>query len=232
MSQAAPGSDRVSPPPRPDGEIHVWEADLDRGEWPSPRRLPPPERERAERIRRAPARRRWVAARWALRGVLARYLGGEPAAVELGVEANGKPRLAPAGVPLRFNLSHSHDLAVVAVTLAREVGVDVEWIDRERDLERLAPRALGPRGAEAVRAAPAASRPEVFHAAWARREAIGKCLGVGLATPPPGRSAAVLPLAVPPGFAGAVAIAAKEVPPLRRFAIDARGAVQRQTVAP
>lgn len=201
------------------GELHVWEADVDRGTWPPLERLPQPERERAERLRPA-ARRRWVAARWALRGALAQYLKVDPAAIELEAAVGGKPRLADRASPLRFNLSHSHQLAVVAVGLDREVGIDVEWIDRERDLLRLAPRALGPADAERVRAASAASRPEIFYAAWARREAVAKCHGTGLTSAASAADAAAATIEVRAGFAGAVAVAAPTVPPLRRFAID------------
>jgi 4'-phosphopantetheinyl transferase len=203
----------------PKGEIHVWEADLDAEGWPGPRGLPAAERERAERLRRPLGRRRWVAARWALRGVLGRYLDLPPVEIELGAGDGGKPRLAGAEVGLRFNLSHSHGLAVVAVTLAAEVGIDIEWVDPDRDVAALASRALDPADAERVAAAPAERRAEIFYAAWTRREAIGKCLGVGLGTPPAGAHVAVAPFEVRPGFAAAVAIAAESAPPLRRFEI-------------
>lgn len=208
--------------PIADDEVHVWEADLDRGPWPPLRGLPRAERERGERLRRPLSRRRWVAARWALRGVLGHYLGARPAAIELRVEVGGKPRLADPAAPLRFNLSHSRGLAAVIVAREREVGVDVEWIDRWRDVEALAASALGGAGRREVRAAPAAARAAAFHLAWARREAIGKCFGVGLATPPRGRPIAVAPIELPTGFAGAIAIAGMERPPVRRFAIDER----------
>ncbi|HEX2391479.1 MAG TPA: 4'-phosphopantetheinyl transferase superfamily protein [Solirubrobacterales bacterium] len=203
----------------PEGEIHVWEADLDAAGWPGPQSLPAAERERAERLLRPLGRRRWVAARWALRGVLGRYTDLPPAEIELRAGDGGKPRLEGAEEGLRFNLSHSHGLAAVAVAVGAEVGIDIEWIDPDRDIEALAPRALDATGAERVVAAPPARKPEVFHAAWTRREAVGKCLGVGLASPPPGARVAVAPLEVRPGFAAAVAIAAESVPPLRRFEI-------------
>jgi 4'-phosphopantetheinyl transferase len=200
-------------------ELHVWQANLDSERWPSADRLPEEERERAARLY-PPARGRWAAARWALRGVLGRYLAERPAAIELRAGTRGKPMLAGSDPWLRFNLSHSRDLALVAVARGREVGVDVEWIDRRRDVLALARRALAPADARAVEAAPTEARPAVFHSAWARREAIAKCTGAGLWTPPSKSAVAVAGLDVEPGFAAAIAVAGDEVPPLRRFVIE------------
>jgi 4'-phosphopantetheinyl transferase len=166
---------------------------------------------------RPQARRRWVAARWALRTVLGCYLEVEPEEVELRLGPRGKPVLAATGESLRFNLSHSGELALIAVARGLEIGVDVERIDPRRDVLALAPRALGPEEAAAVREAPAGERSAAFHAAWTRREAVAKCLGVGLGAPLPEAAAAVSALDAGPGFAAAVAVAAGEVPPLRRF---------------
>jgi 4'-phosphopantetheinyl transferase len=200
-------------------ELHVWEANLDLAPWPPPDSLPAAERDRAARMRRPRARDRWVASRWALRFALSRYLDREASAIELSAGEDGKPALAGPG-PLRFNLSHSAGLALVAVTSGREVGVDVERIKPRRDVLALAPRALGAAAADAVREAPAATRATVFHAAWARREAIAKCAGVGLLGRPAAGGIAVAELEAPPGFAAAVAVAGEALPPLRRFAIE------------
>jgi 4'-phosphopantetheinyl transferase len=178
-------------------EIHVWQARLDAAHWPSSDGLPPKERDREARIQRREPRRRWVAARWALRGILGAYLDEDPAKIELGAERHGKPVLADPPTPLRFNLSHSRDLAVVAVARGREVGVDVEWIDPRR------------------------GRPADFYATWTRREAVAKCLGVGLWATLPAAAVAVSPFDAEPGFAAAIAVAGEDVPPLRRFAIGA-----------
>jgi 4'-phosphopantetheinyl transferase len=155
-----------------------------------------------------------------LRDVLSRYLEDEPEEIELQIGARGKPTLADRRSPLRFNLSHSRDLAIVAVARGREVGVDVEWIDPRRDVLALARRALAPAEAQAVKAAPTEARPTAFYAAWTRREAIAKCLGTGLWAPLPEAAVAVAALDAGPGFAAAIAVAGDEVPPLRRFVIE------------
>lgn len=172
-------------------ELHVWRAQLDSKE----------------------------AARWALRGVLGCYLDTDPATVELRVAEGGKPMLAAPGSPLRFNLSHSAGEALIAVAWEREVGVDIERIRPRGDLLALARRALEPAEAEAIAAMPAMDRSAAFHAAWTRREAIAKCLGVGLTGPLPEGDVAVSGLDAGPGFAAAVAVAGREALPLRRFEI-------------
>lgn len=170
--------------------LDLWHARLDVGEWPSDDGLPPAERDRAAKLLSDKARRRWVASRWALRGVLARYTGREPAEVELRFGERGKPMLAGPDTPLRFNLSHSGELALIAVATEREVGVDVQTIG---------------------------AKPAEFYAEWTRREAVAKCHGVGLWAPLPDAPVAVAPLDAGAGFAAAIAVGGDEVPPLRHL---------------
>jgi 4'-phosphopantetheinyl transferase len=173
--------------------LHVWHAHLDSDQWPGAATLPAAERDRAARLLSDRARRRWVAARWALRGVLARYLAQEPAEVELRFGERGKPMLADPEAPLRFNLSHSGELALIAVARECEVGIDVQLIG---------------------------SKPVEFYAKWTRREAVAKCHGVGLWAPLPDAPVAVAPLDAGAGFAAAVAVADDEVPPLRHLVAE------------
>jgi 4'-phosphopantetheinyl transferase len=205
--------------------VHIWRAALDEAGWPGAERLPAPERERAAAFLREQPGRRWVASRWALRRVLESYLEEPAAEIELEIGEHGKPRLRNGG-EIAFNLSHSNGLALVAVTEGREIGVDVEMIERDKNVVALAERALPPEEASAVRAASAAERPAVFYAAWSRHEARLKCLGIGLAdanlqlTPSEGENrrlaseVAVENVDVAPGYAAAVAVAAAEVGPI------------------
>jgi len=201
------------------GEAHVWRSRLD-GPWPGVEGLPAAERERAARFLREDATGRWVAARWALRRVLARYLDEPAPEIALEISENGKPRLADRSSGIRFNLSHSSDLALVAVALGREVGVDVEKIEPARDLLALAERALAPEVAAEIRAAAPADQSQAFYRAWTRHEAHLKCLGVGLGSdrfhPSPRHNedkggndeqVAIADLDVGPGYAAAVAAA-------------------------
>lgn len=163
--------------------------------------------------------RRWSASRWALRLVLSRYLGEKPEAIALRRSEHGKPELAEGPERLSFNLSHSGALALVAVTRGRELGVDIERIDADRDLLALAERALDASAAAAVREAAPADRPTAFYEAWVRHEALVKCFGGGLGSPLPEEPATVAPLDVDRGFAAALAVAGREVLAHRCFSI-------------
>ncbi len=211
-----PGANR---PAWPTAEIHLWRAELDRSGWPSHDLLLPAERERAGRIRPPLSRYRWAASRWALRGVLARYLQEDPRAVVLRLDERGKPALAEPTATLRFNLSHSAALALIAVVEGCEVGVDVEEIDPGRNVLKLGERGLDPPTAAAVRAAPPETRATAFHEAWTRQEATVKCLGSGLGGPLPRARVVVSALDVGPGYAAAVAVAGPEALPQRHFAL-------------
>ena len=160
-----------------------------------------------------------MAARWALRGVLASYLQDDPVGIELSADQRGKPRLAALGASLRFNLSHSGGLALVAVGWDRDVGVDVERIEPRRNLPALARRALSTEAAEQIETLPEDERLTAFHAAWTRREAVAKCLGVGLGAPLPEAPVVVENFHVGAGFSAALAVLGERMPPLRRFEI-------------
>ena len=212
------GLDFLPAPAQPQlhpGEVHVWRLDLDDARRPGPERLPAAERERAESFLRPQIAARWTAARWGLREVLARYLGEDPIAIELSEDEHGKPRLSMEPPPLHFNLSHSEAFALLAVG-DREVGVDVERIEPERDFVALAEQALPPEDTAAVREATEADRAAIFYERWTHHEARLKCLGLGLATPPPldPPAVTVATLAVDPHYAAAVAAIGSESPQL------------------
>jgi phosphopantetheinyl transferase len=177
---AEPRSPGDTPAPAP-GEVHVWRIEL------------------GEDDHRGAAGR-------ALGEILAGYLGGA-GEVDLSVGENGKPRLARAPERLSFNLSHSGDLALVAIAPGRTpVGVDIERLKPRRNLVRLAERWLPAADAAAVAAADEEERERVFYAAWTRHEARIKRTGAGLAGPPPGPEVVANQLAIDDGYAAAVAI--------------------------
>ena len=174
----------------PPGEVHVWAARLD----PPPERvaalratLAADERARADRFRFEVHRRRFAVGRGLLRELLGAYLGAPPERLAFVYGERGKPDLAPAtarpGAPLHFNLSHSHELAVLAVTREREIGADVEQLKPMDDLERIAERFFSAPENAALRGLPPAERQRAFFRCWTRKEAYLKAVGVGLAAP-------------------------------------------------
>ncbi len=132
------------PVPMEGQEVHVWRADLD--VLPEADALTADlsadEQQRAVRFRVPQVRSRFIAARSILRNILGRYLECAPSQVRFHYRQHGKPFLAPNTFrdDLRFNLSHSHGLALYAVARAREIGIDLERIRPDRDHARLAER--------------------------------------------------------------------------------------------
>jgi 4'-phosphopantetheinyl transferase len=217
------------------GDVHVWDVDLGRppGEVARLERLlPETEARRAARQPFEARRRDLVLSGVALRSILAAHLGVDPRAVRFVADPGGKPRLDPDWnpTPLAFNLSHSRGRALVALTLGREVGVDVERLRRDLPIERLAARFFSPREIAALRSTPDPVRPAAFFACWTRKEAFVKATGAGIFRQPlqsfavsvePG--AGPVPLVIPghddeagrwqlesldagPGYAAAVAV--------------------------
>jgi len=138
------------------------------------------ERAWADRLRAGAARARFVAARAALRRLIAARLGCAPAEVPLRTGEGGRPELGERpGAPLRFSVSHSGDVALVALA-ARAVGVDVEAARRVRHVVALASRVFRPSEAAHVERAPAAEQARRFLELWTAKEAVLKASGVGL----------------------------------------------------
>lgn len=174
-----------APPPLGPSEVHLWRVWLD-----SPGRplgdllalLAADERARAQRLHFERDRAHFIAGRAILRLLLAGYLQADPAELVFAYGPQGKP--APAGdkTGLRFNLSHSHGLALYAVTRAREVGVDLEQVRPLPDALPMARRFFSAGEYAALTALPAEQQPEAFFAGWTRKEAYLKALGAGLTT--------------------------------------------------
>jgi len=180
----------------PAGVVHIWRVDL--GTWSgSGDELDAAERARAARFRFPDIQRRWIAGRAVLRQLLERYTGVPAGELCFARGEFGKPYLA--GSRVYFNMSDSRDVALYAVTLDAEIGVDVERI---RDIEgaTIARRFLPESEAAAVDDDPAS-----FFRIWTRREAYLKCIGVGLRRLdlPIEAGFSVADLDPAPGYAGA-----------------------------
>ena len=176
------------------GEIHVWSVPLNSIETPPPTAG---EAARAARFRTPDLQRRYLRSHAALRTILARCTD---ARLDFAVTATGKPFL-PAAPHVKFNLSHSREMALVAVTLEVEVGVDVEWIRPMPDYRDIAERFFPPSQAAQV------TDEADFFRRWTRLEAVVKACGTGIygiAEEPAGEWT-IEELAVAPGYSAAVA---------------------------
>ena len=140
------------------------------------------ERERAERLKLDKPRRQFVVGRAALRAVLGAHLRTPPQDLAIDCDAHGKPRLAGASdsTGLRFNVAHSADVVIVAVTAGCEVGVDVERVRPVSHSEQIARRYFHTAEIDAILALPTSKRDHAFLQCWAGKEAVLKATGTGL----------------------------------------------------
>ncbi len=140
------------------------------------------ERARAERFVHERDRQRFVAARSGMRLILGRYLGLLPQSIRFDYGANGKPAVPACGSSsIRFNLSHSADLAVLAVSDRYELGVDIEEIRFLK--EDIAKRFFSGREYRTLRSMPAEAYLDGFYRCWTHKEAFVKAHGAGLSLP-------------------------------------------------
>jgi 4'-phosphopantetheinyl transferase len=166
-------------------EVHVWRLALDAPHTCLARlwlTLAGDERARAERYFFEQHRQRFIAGRGFMRAILARYLHQQPDSLRFCYGPNGKPSLAADGV-LPFNLSHSEDGGLLAVSRSRELGVDLEQVRPRPNLEELAQRFFAPAEVAALAEVAAAEKDLAFYNCWTRKEAFIKASGEGLARP-------------------------------------------------
>lgn len=169
-------------------EVHAWFIQLDLPDAEVDRLasvLASRERARAACFYFQRDRRRFVVGRAILRTILGSYLGIAPDRLTFAYGSRGKPMLSVGcgDAGLRFNLSHSQDVALIGVTRCGEIGVDIECVRPLPDLDEIAERCFSRRENTSFRTLPASQRPEAFFRCWTRKEAYLKALGDGLARP-------------------------------------------------
>ena len=181
-----------SPPPADlvllSNEVHVWRVPLDLTAscvQRLQRVLSADEVARAARFYFHKDRQHFIVARGVLRTILGRYLGVEPRQLCFCYSYYGKPALLPTsgGARFRFNLSHSHQLALYAVTCGREVGIDIEYIRTDFVCKEIAAQFFSPRENVMLEALPAHLKHQAFFNCWTRKEAYIKAHGEGLSLP-------------------------------------------------
>jgi 4'-phosphopantetheinyl transferase len=146
--------------------------------------LSPDEQRRGAGFRLERDRVRFIVRRGLLRRMLALRLGVEPVSLRFGYGSFGKPYLLEPHGGLRFSVAHSSGLAVYALAVEREVGIDIERVREESRLERLAAWFVSPSEERLLNIERADARRLALHRCWTRKEAYLKAVGTGLSIGP------------------------------------------------
>ncbi|MCE1162539.1 MAG: 4'-phosphopantetheinyl transferase superfamily protein [Thiomonas sp.] len=187
LGTASRSRDPAAPLERPQpSDVHIWELDLRRPPAHALDLLDAAEQERARRFVFAIDQTRYIAAHGWMRQILGRYLGRAPQDLQFTFGLHGKPALSGRrnDASLCFNLSHSLDKALLAVSNGLPVGVDIEAIRPDLPDSVLAAGVLTPGELDELAQLPPKQQTDVFFACWARKEACMKALGLGLALEP------------------------------------------------
>lgn len=162
-------------------DTHLWRINLDSSE-PLAHLLAEDEKARIARYRFPQDRARHTVARGRLRQILGNYLGVAPASLVFSYAEKGKPFLRDYP-ELQFNLSHAGTWGLAGVCHHRDIGVDVEPVDRSFTVTDLVSRFFSPAEISVILGQPVADQHPAFFRAWTRKEAMIKAHGDGLSLP-------------------------------------------------
>jgi len=203
------------------GEVHIWCASLGVPPETSARlyaTLTPDERTRSARFRFERDQQRFIVARGVLRDLLGRYLQTPPGQIGFVYNAFGKPDLGPEFANrLKFNLSHSFGLTLIAIATASDVGVDLEHIWPKSDYADIARHFFSADEVDYLVALPSHLHAEAFFSCWTKKEAYVKACGEGLAIP---LNSFSVPLTTDPEDNHVeLYVASKDIAPARRWSL-------------
>jgi len=176
--------------PSPQAGVALWLCELEQGERELETLssyLAPIEHERAARFGTPRLRNRWIAGRASLRMIIGEALGVAPAAVAIVRGRRGRPQLAPGSAGPDFNVSHTGNVALIALGAGlapgERIGVDIELADRVLNVERLSRKVLTARERGEDATLDPDARRRAFLRRWTCKEAMSKATGDALSAP-------------------------------------------------
>lgn len=170
------------------GQVHIWKVLLDNvysDEAGSI--LSAEEMQRTLRLVSPQKRARFQCARIVLRKILSQYLHQSPVNIQIKYGPFGKPILSSPSKDfseLEFNVSHADNLMLAAFTTCGPIGIDLESQQSIQAMEKIVKSYFSPGDQEKFRNIPQDGKEQAFLSAWVMKEAYGKSLGSGLASPP------------------------------------------------
>lgn len=169
-------------------QLHVWRADLDLPKMQVDSLqaiLSTDEIERAGRFHFDTHKNRYIIARGILRQILGNYLAKDPGKLRFDYTTKGKPLLATnaGSATLSFNLSHSGAFVLYAITLNRNIGIDIEHLSHEVSFMQIAQRFFSQGEISLLEGTDKNNMHELFFRYWTRKEAFLKAMGEGISFP-------------------------------------------------
>lgn len=135
------------------------------------------EQDRAVNIKHVATQQAFIHTRTALRQILSHYLNQSPNEIIFTYNEFGKPFLKENERNITFSVSHTSEMAVIAIACDAEVGVDIEMVDRDVDRLAIAQRFFAPSEATSLMDPENADQFFLF---WTLKEAILKATGLGI----------------------------------------------------
>lgn len=171
-----------------EGEIHVWKIALDdpalKPEYLFKDVLSEDEKQRAGRFSFSEYRNKSVSARGCLRKILGNYLKTHPKEIVFEYNEYGKPAIPAESNPdeIKFNLTHSRNLALCAVAKKSDVGIDVEFVRHVMRPDKILERFFSEGEREFYNSRPETMKIRAFFSLWTIKEAYSKAVGTGLSS--------------------------------------------------
>ncbi len=168
------------------GSVHVWKMMLSDCEMaPSREILSEDEIKRADQFHFQVDRERFIHTRSTLRRLLAYYCGVEAGAVQFAYNSHGKPSLCNPDhtEEICFNVTHSQDMAMFAVSREYKIGIDVEYTKDTVEYLKLAQRFFSGKEYLALSCLSGTALKRGFYRYWTCKEAFVKAIGTGLSFP-------------------------------------------------
>lgn len=164
-------------------EVHIWQiaTAIDSQRIIALQRLlAPTELQRAHQFLFEKDQHRFIIARGTLRHIISVYLDLAPTQISFAQNPYGKPYLINQYAKLEFNVSHSHELILIAITKTHPVGIDLEFIRDDINPEAIASRFFSEQELSLLCRLPPAEKKMAFFQLWSKKEATVKMLGTGL----------------------------------------------------
>lgn len=171
-----------------EAQVHLWRQSLDLSSLALSRLcevLSVDEISRANQFHREVDHNRFIAARGLLRIILSRYISRDAANIAFSYSKFGKPYIASTSnaSELTFNIAHSANLAVYAITRKRKIGVDLEKVQAKFGGNEIAETVFSANEIAHLRSLSSQEQDSAFFKGWTRKEAILKAMGTGLSQP-------------------------------------------------